>query len=162
MVILVVLLKTLLGGTSKIWAGTYTGTAKELSLTGHTHSEYALISHNHNTLYYTKSEVDNLIKSTSGPTLVWNGNIEGTSNRINIITLVNNIPSTVDYIEYTDYIYPDRQKIKILRGSTVSVGAIYEGHELTTDDIVFSGTTIKFAYEHASYYVNGYGEGYST
>ena len=32
------LLKSLLGGTSKIWAGTNGGTVKELSLSGHTHS----------------------------------------------------------------------------------------------------------------------------
>ena len=156
------LLKSLLGGTSKIWAGTSDGTVKELSLVGHTHSEYSLTSHNHNTTYYTKTEVDSLISSSSGPTLLWTGNIEGTSNRINIVTLAYNIPSAVDYIEYTDYIYPDRQKIKILRNSTVSVGAILNGYEETTDSIVFSGTTVAFAYEHASYYVSGFGEGYST
>lgn len=42
-------LKTLLGGTSKIWAGTNNGSAKELSLSGHKHSEYALTSHTHGT-----------------------------------------------------------------------------------------------------------------
>jgi len=31
-------LKSICGGTSKIWAGLYNGTAKELSLVGHTHS----------------------------------------------------------------------------------------------------------------------------
>lgn len=44
---LVVLLKTICGGSSKIWAGTNGGTAKELSLAGHTHSNYALTRHTH-------------------------------------------------------------------------------------------------------------------
>lgn len=40
---------------------------KEISLSGHAHSQYSLTTHNHNNLYYTKSELDEMISPILPP-----------------------------------------------------------------------------------------------
>ena len=54
-------LKTLCGGSSKIWAGINNGNVKELSLSGHTHSQYALTFHTHSN-YVTSSQITTIVK----------------------------------------------------------------------------------------------------
>lgn len=131
-----------------------------MSLVGHTHTEYAPSSHNHNSLYYTKSQVDSLISSASGPKLVWSGNIKGRSSEHEYQVIVTGIPNNVDYIEYTDLYFPERPKIKILKGSTVSVGS-WANNALNSVRITFTGTVIKFASMVYGHSIDGFGEGYS-
>ena len=75
----------LVAGNTKAWLGT--NTAKELSLAGHTHSNYALTSHTHSgyaatnhthSQYVSQSTVQSMINNAAS-SIYYNGNIRKTT-----------------------------------------------------------------------------------
>ena len=60
----------------------------------------AASNHNHDTRYYTKSQIDSMIGGSSGPTVVWSNSISGSTREFDT-DIITGIPSSVDYLVFT-------------------------------------------------------------
>lgn len=105
---------------------------KELSYSNHTHQD----------IYYTKSQVDNLISQASGPKVVWSSGVDVFLRGTNNNTIISNIPANVTYIEFIDY--NTNNKYICYKNRTVSI-PVYQNNISALASSIFTGTVFKLS-----------------
>ena len=156
-----------MAGNTKAWL--MTNSRKEISFSGHTHSNYALTSHTHSqyaltnhthSQYMTKEEVQEMINI--GPayylTLTssdftentdYNNNITGFSYSVNLQSVCKFIPNSV-VLQKNNFICPvyiasDNLTSGQYNSSLTQDVAISQSSGLTTSNIIYSYTAVSMA-----------------
>ena len=113
----------------------------------------AASNHNHDTRYYTKSQIDSMIGGSSGPTVVWSKNISGSTREYDT-DIVTGIPSSVDYLVFTSTssVTIDQPAVTISKNYTTSIPANYNDTPGSIP-VTFNGTKlISNAYSFGWHY----------
>ena len=100
-------------------------------------------NHTHDDRYYTKSQVDDKISSSSGPKIVWSATCNETTNDDSYTTIASNISSNCDYIIFTSNLINNMEvpQVTIVRGQIVAFPSSYRNN-LYYVDVEFRGSSL--------------------